>query len=247
VGLLGAPLTIALDAISYLVDAVLIGSIRLDEGARPERVRRRLGAEIREGLRFTYRHPVLAPLAISTHVWFLANGAGLTVLAVFALRTIDLSALVYGVLFAVSGVAMLIGASAAPAVGRRLGAGRAVIAGRVLYPVAWVLVAFAPVGGGIGTVVLLGAGLALHGLAGGIENANEMGYWQAATPDRLLGRVNGARRAANRTVAAVGALVGGLAVTVLGPRPAVAAVVVVFAVAAMIALLSPLRGVRAGG
>jgi predicted MFS family arabinose efflux permease len=244
VSLLGAPLTIAVDAVSYFVDAVLIGSIRIEEQAPRPRADRHLGREIRQGLRWMYRHPILRPLAISTHVWFVANGAGLTVLAVFALRTLELSPFVYGILFAVSGIATLAGAGIAPAMGRRLGAGRAIIAGRFLYPIAWILVALAPVGGGVVAIVLLAAGLALHGLAGGLENANEMGYWQAVTPDRLLGRVNGVRRAANRTLAALGAVAGGVAVSLVGPRPAVVTVVLVFAVAAVIAVLSPLRGAR---
>lgn len=244
VSLLGAPLTIAVDAVSYFVDAVLIGSIRIEEQTPRPRADRHLGREIREGLRWMYRHPILRPLAISTHVWFVANGAGLTVLAVFALRTLELSPFVYGILFAVSGIATLAGAGIAPAMGRRLGAGRAIIAGRFLYPIAWILVALAPVGGGVVAIVLLAAGLALHGLAGGLENANEMGYWQAVTPDRLLGRVNGVRRAANRTLAALGAVAGGVAVSLVGPRPAVVTVVLVFAVAAVIAVLSPLRDAR---
>jgi MFS family permease len=244
VSLLGAPLTIVVDALSYLVDAVLIGSIRIEEAAPRPRADRHLGREIREGLRWMYRHPTLRPLAVSAHVWFLANGAGLTVLAVFALRTLALSPVVYGILFAVSGVATLLGALIAPVLGNRLGAGRTIIAGRILYPVAWILVALAPAGGGVIAIALLAAGLALHGLAGGIENANEMGYGQAVTPDRLLGRVNGVRRAANRTAGALGAIAGGVAVSLIGPRPAVLAVVVVFAIAAMIAVLSPLRGAR---
>jgi len=244
VALLGAPLTIALDAVSYALDAVLIGGIRVDEERPRTRPRRRLHHEVREGLRWMYRHPRLRPLAVSTHVWFVANGAALTILAVFALRTLDLSPAVYGVLFAVSGLAALAGAGAAPALGRRLGEGDAILVARMLYPAAWILVLVAPDRGGVGAVVLLAAALALHGAAGGIENANELGYWQAVTPDRMLGRVNATRRAANRTAGALGAVAGGAAVTLAGPRPALVAVVLVFAVAAVIGVASPLRGAR---
>ena len=244
VALLGAPLTIALDAVSYALDAVLIGGIRVDEERPRTRPRRRLHHEVREGLRWMYRHPRLRPLAVSTHVWFVANGAALTILAVFALRTLDLSPAVYGVLFAVSGLATLAGAGAAPALGRRLGEGDAILIARLLYPAAWVLVLVAPDRGGAGAAVLLAAALGLHGVAGGIENANELGYWQAVTPDRMLGRVNATRRAANRTAGALGAVAGGAGVTLAGPRPALVAVVLVFAVAAVIGIASPLRGAR---
>ena len=52
VGLLGAPVTIAIDAISYLIDAALNASIRVDE-PRPDSRTRNLRAEIRAGLQWT--------------------------------------------------------------------------------------------------------------------------------------------------------------------------------------------------
>lgn len=89
--------------------------------------------------------------------------------------------------------------------------------------------------------VLLFAAPGLQGLTAGAENANEMGYWQALTPDELLGRVNGARRSVNRTMAAVGAVIAGLLVSVIGERPTLIGVIIVFAIAAAIMAFSPLR------
>jgi MFS family permease len=86
VGLLGAPLAIAVDSLSYLVDAVLNAGLHVDESPAGRGPERHLGRQIREGLRWTYRHPTLAPLAVSTHVWFVANAAGFTALTVVALR-----------------------------------------------------------------------------------------------------------------------------------------------------------------
>jgi MFS family permease len=64
VGLLGAPVAIAVDAISYLVDAALNAGIRVHEPQRDSRTRN-LRAEIRDGLQRTYRHRTLGPLAAS--------------------------------------------------------------------------------------------------------------------------------------------------------------------------------------
>ncbi|WP_285181542.1 MFS transporter [Rhodococcus sp. MEB032] len=60
VGLLGAPVVIAVDAISYLADAALNSGLDVDE-PRPASRSRNLMNEVREGLRFTYRH------RLSTH------------------------------------------------------------------------------------------------------------------------------------------------------------------------------------
>jgi MFS family permease len=238
VGLLGAPAAITVDAVSYLIDAALSASIQVDE-PRPASSARSLRTEIRDGLRWTYRHRTLTPLAASTHVWFLANGAAMTVLSLFALRSLGFTAYTYGLLLAVFGIASLIGASIAPWWGARLGSGRVIVLARVLYPVAWILVVTAP--RSLAGDALLFVALSLQGLAAGLENSNEMGCWQALTPDELLGRANAIRRSVNRTMAALGALIAGLAVGLIGDRPALIAVIIGFAVAALTAALSPLR------
>ena len=75
----------------------------------------------------------------------------------------------------------------------------------------------------------------------GISNSNEMGCWQALTPDEFLGRSNATRRSVNRTMAALGALIAGLAVGLIGDRLTLIGVTIVFAAAALTAALSPLR------
>ena len=78
--------------------------------------------------------------------------------------------------------------------------------------------------------------LALLGWAAGLENSNEMGLWQSLTPDRLLGRVNATRRSINRTMGAAGALAAGALAGSIGERWALVGVVVVFALAAVVAI-----------
>lgn len=243
VGLLGAPLVVAVDALSYLVEAALVAGLRVEESGPRDPGARHLGREIREGLRRTYGHPTLAPLAASTHIWFVGNAAGFTALAIIGLRRLDLSAAAYGLLIATSAAATLVGATLAPMAGHRLGSGRTIVWARAAYPVAWLLVGVAPTSV-IGSVLLFAA-LAVHGLATGFENANDMSLWQRLTPDGVLGRTNATRRSANRTCGALGAVAGGAAVGMVGERATVAVVVVVFAAAALVAALSPLRRMSA--
>jgi Na+/melibiose symporter-like transporter len=126
-----------------------------------------------EGLRWTYRHRILGPLAWSTHLWFLANAVALTVLAVFILRTLGFDAFVYGLLFAVGGIATLVGATFASGAGARFGSGATIIAGRAIYPVAWIMVAVAPVESpphaDAVALALVFSAIALQGFAGGRE------------------------------------------------------------------------------
>ena len=246
VSIVTAPVAIALYALSYFVDAVLIARVRVVEQQPARRAEGRLRSDIADGLRWTYGHPTLAPLALSTHLWFLANAAALTVFATLALRTLALPAAVYGAVLAVSGIAMLVGATAAPRLGTRFGAGRTIIAARAAYPIAWATIAIATLDVGVvpppATVVVLFVAFAVHGAAAGCENANEMSLRQTVTPDALLGRMNATMRSANRTLAAVGAVGGGALMTVAGAGPALLVVTLVFAGAVVVAACSPLRG-----
>ena len=244
VGVLGAPAAIAVDALSFGVDAALNAGLRVEELCRPPAERRKVLGEMREGVSWIYRHRSLGPLALSTHVWFLASSASFTALSVIALRGFNFSALAFSLLLATSGVAGLVGATLAPTVGRRWGTGPAIIRARAVYPVAWLVVAATLTTSLHGPALFIALGV--HGLAAGLENANEMGYWQAVTPDRLLGRVNATRRSANRTVAAVGSVLGGAVLAIAGAQIALLAVTALFAAAAAIAAFSPLRAVRDG-
>jgi hypothetical protein len=109
VSVMTAPIAIALDAVSCPIDAVLIARVRVVEQAVTGPACARLRRDIADGLRWTYGHAPLAPLAVSTHLRFLANAAALTVFATLALRALALPAAVHGAILAVSGIAMLAG------------------------------------------------------------------------------------------------------------------------------------------
>ena len=239
VGVLGAPVAIAVDAVSYVVDAVLNAGLRVEEPRTARAERLDFLGEIREGVTWIYRHRTLGALAVSTHVWFLANSATFTALALITLRTLRFSSLSYSLLLTTSGLAGLVGATLAPKIGLRWGAGPTIICARATYLVAWLGVALT-LTSAAHTAALFVA-LAVHGLAAGVENANEMGYWQAATPDGLLGRVNATRRSANRTIAALGSLLGGTVLASAGDRATIVSAAAVFGLAAAIAAFSQLR------
>lgn len=242
VGVLGAPVAVVVDAVSYLVEAVLVAGLHVEEPKQVVTRRRSLRSDVADGVRWGYGHRILGPLSVSTHVWFLANGAAFTALSVIALRELGMSNVLFGVLFAATGVAGLVGATVAPAVGRRIGSGPAIIWSRTVYPLAWLLVAAAAVVPDGAAVLFLA--LPLHGLVGGVTNPHEMGIRQHITPDALLGRVNATMRSANRTVAALGALLGGASVGLLGGTTTAVLVAAVFLVAVTLNGLSPLREVR---
>ncbi|NLS08505.1 MFS transporter [Nesterenkonia sp. MY13] len=254
VSTIGAAASLMASSVGYLLSAVLYARMKPSpagadtptpsEKSASSAVKRSIWRDIRAGMAFLYRHRTLTPLAISTHIWFLANSAAVTVFALFALRHLGLSPFLYGITLALAGVTGLLGALVAPRIGRRIGEGNAVIAARMLYPVSWAVVALAPQDPVWGLVMLCFA-QALYGFCMGFEDPNEMGYCQAVTPAHLLGRMHATMRSANRSMAVIGALLGGVLAGVIGYHGTLWAIIAVFTAAAVVIGLSPMRGARA--
>jgi MFS family permease len=214
VQVLGAVPTLLVDAVSFVVSAVLLrGLPRGSAPAEPDRPR--MGAMIREGWRFVVRHPVMRPCMLGATADNFATGALLAIIPVYLVRTLHASPALVGVLIAADGVGSLIGAALAPWLTARLGSARAVLVAAVggavvalLMPVGqgpWGMVAFAVanVGFGIG-VVVFSIGARTHR--------------QVASPPELLSRVIATVRFVSWGVIPVGALLGGAVATWAGPR-----------------------------
>jgi MFS family permease len=246
--LVGAPLLFAFDAAINAVAALLQWRIPLEEPrAEPRPAGRHVGHEIAEGMRYTYGHRTLRPLALSVHTWFLGNSIVTTVFAVFVLRELGLPPWAFGLALACGAVGGFAGAVVAPAVGTRFGAGRAILLGRALVVVPWVALAVAPLtaGSGVGVVLaVVAASQFVYGLSMGIEDANDIAYRQSVAPDGIQGRMNSTIRTVNRVVFFFGALLAGVLMTLLGYQPALAVGAVAFAAAALIVVASPLRRAR---
>lgn len=246
--LLGAPLLFVFEAVIHAISAVLQSRIQVVEDPPPPRVHgRHIGHDIAEGLRFTYRHRTLRPLALSVHVWFLGNSIVATVFAVFVLRELGLPAWAFGIAVAFGGVGGFLGAVMAPMVGARIGAGRAILLGRCLVVIPWALLALVPFGmqrDPTLLVVLVSVAQFLYGLSMGIEDANDIAYRQAVAPDTIQGRMNATIRTINRVVFFFGALGAGALATWLGYAPSLGIAAVIFVSAALIIAFSPLRNAR---
>ncbi|MEV0680171.1 MFS transporter [Actinosynnema sp. NPDC050436] len=94
----GAPVAILFDAVSYLVSGLLLASVPV-AGPAPRRPERRpVWTELREGLAYVYRHRTLAPAALSGHLWFLANSMLGTVYLAYGLRELRLGEFRLGVI-----------------------------------------------------------------------------------------------------------------------------------------------------
>lgn len=246
---IGAPLSVLVDALTYLFSAIMVATLRsIPEPVPAQPVRtsfRGLAAQIREGARWVYGGSGLARLAVATHVWFAGQAVLLVVIAPYAFLQLRLSPFQLGLVLAVAGAGALVGALVSTAVGNRLGTGGAIICANAVTTVGvliMLLAGLAPTGWA--AAALLAAGQLLHGWAMGVSNSHEMSYRQALTPDELQARTNTTMRSLNRAVLVIASPIAGLVADRLGFGPALVTAVAVFAASALILAVSPFRRAR---
>lgn len=249
VGLVGAPLAVLADSLTYVYSALTLRRITLDEPPPRTGVTvRALVQDIVDGVRWAYGKSGLLALAIATHGWFAGNAIIGVVVAPYALRTLALTPFEFGVVGAAGGVGAVAGASITTWVGRRLGTGRTIIACHAITAsgvIAMLLAGSASSAAGALGVLSLGQGL--YGLAMGMSNSHEMSYRQLVTPDELQARTNTTLRSINRAVVVVVAPVAGMAADTWGIPPMLLAAAGIFALVAAGLGMTSFRHVRAPG
>ncbi|WP_024806291.1 MFS transporter [Nocardia sp. BMG51109] len=247
--LVGPPAAVLVDAVSYLISGLVLATLPVTERTSPPgrstRSTRNLRAELREGLRWVYRHPALGPLALSSHAWFFFTSMVSTIYPYFVVRHLGFDAAAHGLTLAAGGIGAVAGSSIAVRAGRRFGVGPAIIACRWLAPAGYALIPLAHSGTG-GFTILCVAQFAFW-LSVGIDSPVEMGYRQSITPDRLLGRMNATMRSMNRGAIVIGAPLGGALAGLLGLHPALWAATGGLILAALTLNASPFRHARLDG
>lgn len=221
VQVLTAPIAIAIDAVTFVVSALFLGTIRKKEPPpTPHADREPVLREIREGIRIVAREPVLRALALShggTHVLWGVFG---TAYLLFAIEELGLGPAAIGVIAAMGGFGSLIGARMAPLMVKRFGIGRTVIIGILGFTLGNTLIPLAPSG-----AILVGAAfLILQQLFGDalatVYEVTENSLMQATVSDRVLGRVNASFHTFTTLLTLLGAILGGVVAEWLGLRTA---------------------------
>jgi len=238
-----APYAILVDAISFLASAVFLTRIRRreqkPEGSREQRPGFR--AEIRDGLRFVWRHPIQRPIVFFVAVSNVCVTMLFAIYLVYAVRTLGLDATTIGVIFSLGSIGSLVGAVTANRVARLFGIGPGLIAVAATGGLGLLLI---PLARGELAIPFLVVANVLWGFFVLNYFVTAISLIQAITPDHLLGRTNASRRFLVQGVIPVGALLGGTLGTVLGLRATIALGAAGAALAVLPLVFSPLRAVQ---
>ncbi|KQZ88070.1 hypothetical protein ASD62_00785 [Phycicoccus sp. Root563] len=243
-----AAMGLLVDAVSFLVSAVCLASLRLTPGAGPDGedgagtpARPSLRTSIREGVDYIRTDRFLRFFTVMGGV----SNFGLTgyaaLLVLFLVRDLDLSPAAVGVVMATGSVGGFLGAALATRLSSCFGSARAVVWLQVVAGPTALLVPLATHGAGTAYLVvgqlLVGTGV----VAGNVIR----GAWRNRyVPEEMLARQVTTAQVVNFGTMPLAGLAAGLLGTQLGLRPTIALMAAVHAVACLSMFWGPLRGLR---
>lgn len=243
VQLLNGPLAILLDAVSFLASAAALVGIRTREPAsRPPETREGVRKEMVEGARAILHHPVLRSTALANSISGFSFRMFGAVFLLYAIDELGFEPGVLGLVWAVGGIASLVGAIYAGRVAARLGLGPALTLGLAGMGAAMLLFPAAHDASLIAAALMVGQQLG-DGLYMFWE-VNQISLRQSLTSSHVLGRVNAGFRVSFQAAMLGGALVGGVLGEVIGLRTTLVLASLLQVGAAAVIALSPAWSAR---
>jgi|HubBroStandDraft_1064217.scaffolds.fasta_scaffold12568_2 Na+/melibiose symporter-like transporter len=220
VGLITAPITLSVDAFSYLFSAAGIMSIRKREPV-PQRSDERtsIRQSLAEGFRAVYGTKLLRILLGQSAVLNVGFGAVSTMFTIYGVRVLHLSPDKLGIAIGSLAAGALCGALLAARVQRALGMS-AMMALAIVAVCASPLLLLIPRNASLGSMAFLMAAWLGHGFGISMWNVNTITLRQVLTPMRLLARMNATYRMLLFGALPVGAFLAGVLGSTVGLRHA---------------------------
>lgn len=210
VGALGGPAAIGIDALTYVVSAVLIGLLRVAEPKLPPAsTRASFRRELVEGLKATWSVAIMRPLLISTFVIGLYFGLFRSSYLLFVTNGLGLGPEAIGFVIATGGIAAFLGGVLTERISNLLGVGRAIALSLVIVGIGLILVPLAPGASVLGIAMLVGHQLLSDGFET-VWESNQAAIRGRVLPANFQGRANAANDGVGNLGRLLGIIVGGL-------------------------------------
>jgi predicted MFS family arabinose efflux permease len=218
VQILTAPVTLLLDAFSYIGSALFLTRIHAQEPP-VEHDGNGVLRSLRDGMRFVLRDELIrADLACAATI-NLFNFVFHAIFVLYATRDLGVAPGTLGVALGAGAVGGILGALVAPRLERAIGIGRSVVVGSVLFPAPLVLVPLAS-GSELQLGLILGTAEFFSSVGVMIFDVSAASMTFLRTPDRIRARTAGTFRFVNYGIRPIGALLGGALGTALGLQAA---------------------------
>lgn len=218
VQLVTAPIAVTVDAVSFLLSAVFLLSIKPTNPANLKHASKQgVLADILEGIKAVVSQPILRFIVGATGLFNLFMGVITAGEFLYLVQDLKITPIVLGIIFSISGPSSLVGSLLAERISIYLGIGRAITFGGILIGLGCLCIPLASRSLALILVLLVLSQIFL-GLGSPIYNINAISLRQAITPSRLLGRVNASARFVILGTLPLGSLIGGVSSERFGLR-----------------------------
>jgi len=239
-----APVILLSTAVTYVVSFIMLTTIRDTEVRAPISDRRPLWVEIREGMAFVWREPLLRRIVAATATTNLFSTFALTLLPILVLRELGLSPAVLGVALGIGAVGGLLGAAASSRLTTWLGEGSIIVWSSLACGGAGLLFACLTIVPAPVIVPLFVAAEFCMAFGVLVYNIAQVSFRQRICPTPLLGRMNASIRFVVWGVLPIAGLASGIVSTAIGVVPVIWIGMVGAVLASGFVLFSPLTGMR---
>jgi MFS family permease len=217
---LTAPYAIVADAASFVVSAGFMLRMRHRETA-PEQTageaRPKMWPQVREGLQWVLGHRWLRYIASYTAASNFCSSLVFAIFLLYAVRSLDLSSVEIGAVFAIGSAGSILGALVAGRLQRAAGVGPTIVGTALFGSLGGLAYPLAPHSFPLPVLML---GQAVFGFGAVTYNIVQVSLRQAITPERLQGRMNAAMRWLVWGTIPLGTLTGGAIASGFGLRTA---------------------------
>jgi MFS family permease len=242
---LSGPITIVIDAVTYLISAALLLTVRHPEPPPPDHADREpVLTEIRHGLRLVRHDPILRAFAGAQMLMSMLWGIFGATWFLFALDDLGVGPALVGIVAGAGGASSFIGALVATRATNRWGVGPVAIAAMLLAALGNAFIPLAPAGIPILAVLFLLAQQLIADSAITVYDVTETSVRQTLVADRELGRVASTFQVASAAAQLVATIAAGVLAEIIGLRATAFLAPLGGLLAAAVLYWSPVRSLR---
>jgi MFS family permease len=199
------------DAGSFAISAALLllvaGSFRVDRSEAEFEAKVDWWGEIKEGVTWLWRHPLLRPMAIILGFLNALGSVVFATLVLFAQEILGVTAFVFAILGAAGAIGGVLGSLLAPRISRAIGSGTSLYLTFVVAIVTTAVIGFSS------NWIIVFVNFGIFSFFGVLWNVITVSLRQTIIPDHLLGRVNSVYRFFAWGMMPIGLAIGGLLVS----------------------------------
>ncbi|MCP5071950.1 MAG: MFS transporter [Rhodobacteraceae bacterium] len=209
---ISVPVPFIFDALTFGFASLLLWSVTMTSNGRPVGLPPGFWPQLREGMVWIWNHKLILRLAVMLGWLNLVSVMAVTVLVLFSQEILHLNAAGHGLLLTSGAAGGVAGGLIGPGIIRRLGNQGALRLALALIPFPFLVIYLTD------SVVLVAAALFLEMFAALIWNLVTVSLRQRTIPANILGRVNSIYRFFGWGLMPIGAMCGGILVTMAEPE-----------------------------